>query len=71
MSELIAVRSYRDRFEAESAQAKLAAAGIEAFVAADDAAGWQPGQPFVRGVRLLIKPEDAPAAADIIDARAK
>lgn len=68
MSELIAVRSFRDRFEAEAAQARLAAAGIDALVTADDAGGWQPGQPFIRGVRLLVKNEDLAVATRIIDA---
>ena len=66
MSEMIAVHSYRNRFEAEAAQADLAAAGIDALVSADDASGWQPGQPFVRGVRVMVSSEDLAAARRII-----
>jgi hypothetical protein len=66
MSELISVRTFRDRPEAEVAKAKLASAGIEAVVSADDAGGWQPGQPFVRGVRLLVDPRDLAAAIQLL-----
>ena len=70
MPALISVRVFRDRPEAEAAKARLAAADIEAVVAADDAGGWQPGQPFVRGVRLLVRPGDVAEATRLLSTTA-
>jgi hypothetical protein len=63
---MISVRTFRDRSAAEVAKAGLAAAGIEAVVAADDAAGWQPALPFAKGVRLLVHPDDVAEATRIL-----
>jgi hypothetical protein len=63
---MISVGSFRDRSAAEVAKAELAASGIEAVVAADDAAGWQPALPFARGVRLLVHPDDAAEAMRLL-----
>jgi len=70
MPELIAVATFRDRFEAELAKANLAAAGIEAVLTADDSGGWGPDQPFVRGVRLLVQADDITEASHLLSGAA-
>jgi hypothetical protein len=70
MPELIAVSTFRGRLEAEAAQTRLAAAGIEAVLAADDSAGWGLDQPFVRGVRLLVEPDDFAEASHLLSGAA-
>jgi hypothetical protein len=70
MPELIAVATFRGRLEAEVAQTRLAAAGIEALLAADDSGGWGLDQPFVRGVRLLVDPDHLTEASHLLSGTA-
>jgi len=48
------------------AQAALADAGIRAIVAADDAGGTDPALAYVAGIPLLVAPQDAERAADLL-----
>ena len=68
--ELIVVRNFPDRIEADLAASALEAAGIEAMVAGDDAGGTQPGLWRVRGVGVLVRPEDERAAREILETSA-
>ncbi len=65
-SELVAVRTFPNRIEAELARSALEAAEIDAMVAADDAGGTQSGLWLARGVRLLVRVEDVTRAEDIL-----
>ena len=65
-SELIAVRTYLNRIEAEIAQGVLESADIASMIAADDAGGTRPGL-WMGGVRLLVRLEDAQRANEILD----
>jgi len=69
-AELIAVRTFTDRIEADLASSALEAAGIASMVAADDAGGTQPGLWEGRGVAVLVRREDEQAAREILDTTA-
>jgi hypothetical protein len=63
MSELVCVRSYAFRPEADLARSVLDAAGIESVIVADDASGMRPlGGLMNRGVMLCVLEEDAARA---------
>jgi hypothetical protein len=60
-SELVVIRTYLTRIDAELAQSVLDAADIDALVQADDAGGMRPGL-WMSGVRLLVPAEDSDRA---------
>jgi hypothetical protein len=63
--ELVAVRTFLNKFEAELAHGALVAADIESTIAADDAGGTRPGL-WMGGVRLLVRAEDVERAGRIL-----
>jgi Putative prokaryotic signal transducing protein len=65
---LVVVRTFADRIEAELAHSALEAAGIESMIRADDAGGLRPAMGFSNGVALLVRAEQAEAAADVLSA---
>ena len=70
-TELVVVRTFNDRIEAELAQSALEAAGIESMVRGDDAGGTQPGLWASEGVAVLVREEDATNAREILDVEPK
>jgi hypothetical protein len=54
--------------EADLAKAILAANGIEAAVLRDDAGGMIPAMSLMSEIRLVVAPEDADAAREVLDA---
>jgi hypothetical protein len=66
-SDLVVLRTFNDRIEAELAQSALEAAGIESMTRGDDAGGTQPGLWVSTGVDLLVREEDATNAREILD----
>jgi len=66
-SELVVVRTFNDRFEAEMAQSALNAAEIDSLIRSDDAGGLRPHMALLTGVDLLVRREDALAARQILD----
>lgn len=64
--ELVCVRTFANRHEAELARGALQASGIEALVAADDAGGEVPGLDFPRGVAVLVRSADLAAAREAL-----
>jgi hypothetical protein len=65
-NDLITVRTFLSRIEAEIAHGALEAAGIESMIAADDAGGTRPGM-WMGGVRLIVRVEDRDQANEILD----
>lgn len=65
---VIILETFSTRLEAEMAAGVLAVEGIEAFVAADDAGGAYPPLQALEGVRLLVYPEEAERARQILQA---
>jgi hypothetical protein len=70
-TELVVVRTFNDRIEAELAQSALEAAGIESMVRGDDAGGLQPSLWTSEGVDVLVREEDAADAREILDVEPK
>ncbi len=66
-SELVVVRTFNDRIEAELAQSALQAAEIDSMVRCDDAGGLRPHMALQNGVELLVRTEDASAARQVLD----
>jgi hypothetical protein len=66
-SDLVVVRTFASRIEAEIAQSALEADGIKAVVLADDAGG-QYSSLWMNGVRLLVPTGAAIRAVEILDA---
>jgi hypothetical protein len=67
-ADLVVVRTFLNRIDAELARTALEAADIESIVSADDTAGLRPGvwMSGMSGVRLLVRAEDAKRAATIL-----
>jgi hypothetical protein len=65
--DLVVVRTFPSRIEAEIAQSALEADGIQAVVLADDAGG-QYSSLWMNGVRLLVPTGQAIRAVEILDA---
>jgi hypothetical protein len=54
--------------EADLARAILAANGIEASLLRDDAGGMLPAMSLMSEIRVVVAPEDAEAAREILEA---
>jgi hypothetical protein len=65
-TQLVVVRSFRDRFDADLAQSALEAAGIESLVCSDDAGGMRPALTFSNGAELVVRIEDVERASEIL-----
>ena len=63
---LVAVGTYTNKIDADLAQGALEAADIDAMITADDAGGQQPGLLMGKGVRVLVRAEDAERAKEIL-----
>jgi len=67
MSDLICIKNYNNRTEAEIVKSLLEASGIEAVVSADDCGGMRPHLLLgTNGTRLLVKEEDAQKALEVL-----
>ena len=56
--DLINIKTYSTRHDAELAKGFLEANGVNAVVSGDDYGGIHPGLSFSTGIRLLVKDED-------------
>ena len=65
--EVVVVENFSTRIEAEMAAGVLEAEGIYALVTADDAGGTYPPLQYLRGVRLIVFPEDERRAREILE----
>jgi hypothetical protein len=63
--QLVVVRTFVNRIDAELAQSALEAADIESLIQADDASGEAPGL-WLHGVKLLVREDDREQAAEIL-----
>jgi hypothetical protein len=62
---LIVVRTFVNRIEADLAHSALEAAEIDSTIVDDDAGGTQP-ELWLRGVKLLVREDDVDRAAEIL-----
>jgi hypothetical protein len=67
--ELIVVATFSSRIDADLAQGALQASGIESILSSDDVGGNRPDL-AQRGIRLLVRGEDATDAATILNTQA-
>lgn len=69
MDDLVCVRTYNSRVEAEIGRGFLESNGIVASVSADDEGGMAPYpfQPAGTGIRLLVRKEDEQRAKEMLD----
>ena len=66
--DLITIMTFADEPSALLAQAALAGSGIAAAVSTDSAGGMEPQLQYARGVRLIVRPEDASRAKQLLSA---
>ena len=64
----VVVRRFMTESEADLARAILAANGIEASLLRDDAGGMLPAMSLMSEIRVVVAPEDAEAAREILEA---
>jgi hypothetical protein len=64
-ADLVVIRTYLNRIDAEIAKGALDAADIDSLISADDAGGLRPGL-WMGGVRLLVRAEDADRATEVL-----
>jgi len=64
--ELVVVRSYPTVIEAELAKSALESVGIDSMIRTDNEGGQSPALSMTRGVELLIRASDVPAANDML-----
>jgi hypothetical protein len=64
-ADLVVVRTFINKFEAEIAKSALDAADIDAMIRADDAGGTRPGL-WLSGVELIVRAEDVKRAEEIL-----
>jgi hypothetical protein len=71
LDDAVVIETFPNRVLAQMAASLLEAEGIEALILADDAGGLYPPLQFIRGVKLLVAPEDEDLAREILDAAQK
>ena len=64
MKDMICIKTYQFRYEAEFAQKLLENVSIKAEIMADDFGGMQPGMLSYGTIRLLVRKEDAQRASE-------
>ena len=68
MADLICIKNYNNRIEAELVKGLLEASGIEAIISADDCGGMRSHLLLgTNGTRLLVKEEDAQKALEVLE----
>ena len=66
--DLVVIRTFVNKFEADVAKSALDASNIESLIRADDADGLQPGL-WLAGVELLVREEDVQQAEEVLGKR--
>ena len=72
MANLVCIKTYQNRMEAELAKGLLESKDIKAMVSADDVGGMNPALLWATGgVRLLVKKNDIQKATEILESFSK
>ena len=71
MSDIVCIRTFSGRLEAEIARGVLEANDIRVALSADDMGGIRPELSFSLGVRLLVMEENAEEALSVLEMSAK
>jgi hypothetical protein len=64
--ELVAVRTFESRIDADMAKEILEQQGIQAYVSADDAGGLDPALQLVQGARVIVRQQDLEEASRVL-----
>lgn len=64
---LICIKVFKSQLEAGLARGLLETNGIESVVSTDSAGGMRPDLELIRGVRLLVRRENAQEALDVLE----
>ena len=68
MADLVCIKTYQSRIEAELVKGFLESNGIKAMVSADDVGGMNPALLWATGgVRLLVKKKDIQKAIKVLE----
>ena len=68
MADLVCIKTYPSRIDANIAQGLLEVNGIKSMVSADDAGGMHPGILWgTGGARLIVRQEDKEAALRLLE----
>ena len=68
MADLVRIKTYQSRIEAELVKGFLESNGIKAMVSADDVGGMNPALLWATGgVRLLVKKKDIQKAIKVLE----
>jgi hypothetical protein len=66
--DLVVVRTYGFRHEAEVGRSMLEANEVDAVISGDDAGGIQPGMAAANGIKLLVRRSDGQKARQLLGA---
>ncbi len=64
--DLVTLRTFNSEAEANIAKSALDAFGIHSMIARDDCGGQRPALTLVRGLRLIVRPEDRERAEEVL-----
>ena len=64
--DLVVVRTYGFRHEAEVGRSMLEANEVDAIISGDDAGGIQPGMAAANGIKLLVRRSDGQKAIQLL-----
>ena len=67
MEDLVTIRTFATRAEADLARSVLEAFGIECVVGADDCGGQRPALTMGSGVRLIARSKDVERAEEVLN----
>jgi len=65
--DLVVIQTYPSVIAAEMAKSALDAAEIDSFLQSDDSGHLDPALSMTNGVKLLVRSEDAAAAAEVLE----
>lgn len=66
MENLITLKIFNNRIEAEVLRSLLESSGIKSWILSDDAGSMYPSQASINGVRLMIRDEDFKTASELL-----
>ena len=66
MENLITLKIFNTRIEAEVLRSLLESSGIKSWILSDDAGSMFPAQASINGVRLMIRYEDFKTASELL-----
>jgi hypothetical protein len=64
--DLVTIRTFTTRVDADLAKSALQAADIECLVSGDDCGGMRPSLSFTQGIKLVVRSVDADRASKVL-----